>query len=1078
MNHLGKKGVSEIVGTVLLLAIAVTAFSVLAIYVYSNTSPSTAPPDLNLAGYLNEEQHIIIEHKGGDDATLEEVRLTIWKGEVDSATFYFNANGELVGDHGTFSGDDDGYWNLGEYIDINATAIFGNITHWQISAVVIDDASNSIIFSGVLQSGIVRTVSPVARFTYNPWDPKTQEIMVFNASQSYDPDGGQIITYQWDFGDGTGYAYGMIVIHRYTNSGTYNVTLTVTDDEGETGTATTGSGIGIPSPVNVTDNQPPVVNFTWSVDPDVDGTLNFFAVVSDPDGSIANASFEWNFGDGNSSSSQNPSHTYERSGDYTVTLIVTDEDGGVSSYETTVTVPNILPIAGFSVDRANITTASSVTFDGGSPYSYDKDGTIVNWTWDFENDSVIDAYGSTVTHLFSATGNYTVVLNVTDNEGGWTVYAKNITVYSPAEASPPRFLFVDNTPIGWESGIDNILSACESIMPASDYSWGKAIDQWTFTDDQYTSEDLRGENITDTVLNQFDIVIWSTGDFPGDGGGANQPPYNTMPNYWSTPMTEGGDDVSDHMREVEQHMNGNATAGTLLMCGTYAVRDLQDYQGNGVTQSEIDLGNVLGLIEPSGGIDYDSDWVPFSGRLGDDWFRGEPYTIQGTMIGVANTSSGQINIATLNITSPMYAYGLNKQSDSTFVYSLLANTSASEETLLHEDMETNPGWTTGGSQDEWDWGICRGGPGHANAHSGSRCYGTDMSGSSYNYNNNANCYVRTGYIDLTSASSATLEFYDWYALEGGEDYVRLQIYDGSWWHTIASFTGNQQSWTHKSYDLSSYVGQNIRIQWRLQSDSAIRYDGYYLDDVWVNATQSSMPSANFAIDATRGANRSIILGFDLNADEITPESRTNYLRNVLAWLAEGAGYTTEVWVNNDPPEGWLDNESHVDTIQAGIEAVPPGGTVYVIGTDNQVYEENVVVDKSIDLIGIDNPTIRASGTNVVTVQADWARIDGFTIEGDTVQNGIYIEDATRCTIINCTISTNISKMGVYLDSAHNNTIRNNTIQDGLYGIYADSSLGNTIRYNDISSNDGGIYLYQTSLTTVRDNTIHNNGNFG
>ncbi|HHF56514.1 MAG TPA: hypothetical protein ENL42_06350, partial [Thermoplasmatales archaeon] len=476
-----------------------------------------------------------------------------------------------------------------------------------------------------------------------------------------------------------------------------------------------------------------------------------------------------------------------------------------------------------------------------------------------------------------------------------------------------------------------------------------------------------------------------------------------------------------------------------------------------------------------GGIDYDPDWVSFSGRLGSDWFRGEPYHLQGTMVGVANTSSGQINIATLNITSPMDVYGLNKQSDSTFVYSLLANTSASEETLLHEDMETNPGWTTGGSQNEWEWGIPTYSNGPPSAHSGSQCYGTDLS---YKYNDDADCRVRTGYIDLTSASSATLEFYDWYALEGGEDYVRLQIYDGSWWHTIDSFTGSQQSWTHKSYDLSSYVGQNIRIQWRLESDWNIRYAGYYFDDVWVNATQSSMPNANFAIDATRGANRSIILGFDLNADEITHESRTNYLRNVLAWLAEGAGYTTEVWVNNDPPEGWLDNESHVDTIQAGINAVPPGGTVYVIGTDNQVYEENVVVDKSIDLIGIDNPTIRASGTNVVTVQADWARIDGFTIEGDTVQNGIYIEDATRCTIINCTISTNISKMGVYLDSAHNNTIRNNTIQDGLYGIYADYSLGNTIRYNDISSNDGGIYLYQTSLTTVRDNTIHNNGNFG
>lgn len=1087
------EAVSEIIGTILMLAIAVIIFSSLIVYVFSSANPSASPPDVNMVGYMGESYNSVVEHRGGDSIPIDNLKVIIWKGEEESMAFEGTSLQSIF--HDT---NDNSRWDVGDYISINCTSIFGSVTHWQISVAIIDKPSNSIIMSGILQQGILRTSPPVAMFTYNPWDPKTLEIMVFNASQSYDPDGGSIVTYKWDFNsDGTTDAYGMVVVHKYSTSGTYNVTLTVVDDEGQIGTASTSSsGVNVPPPVNVTDNQPPIVNFSWSVDPDIDGTISFVADVTDPDGNAENAFYSWNFGDGNSSSSKNPSHTYGRSGTYTVTLIVTDEDGGTSSYETTVTVPNILPIAGFSIDRANITTASSVTFDGGSPFSYDKDGEIVNWTWDFENDSVIDAYGSTVSHLFSVPGNYTVVLNVTDNEGGWTVYRKNITVYTPAEASPPRFLFVDNTPVPdlapgpWAggSGINNILAACQEIMPSGEYSWGKAIDQWTFVNDSaighgppyYTSPDMWGKNISDTVLNEFDIVIWSTGDFPGDGGHAN---WDGNANTWNTPLTEGYDDTSDHVYEIAQHLTGNVTAGTFLITGTYAARDLQNYPGNYINSDEEWLGNVLGLQEPTGGIHYDSDTVPYSGRVpggggsGYTYFSGKPYHVSGTLVGVANTSSGQLGIATLNITSPIDMYSLNKQSDSTFVYSLQPGGEQTQVTLLNEDMETDPGWSTGGSGNEWDWGICKGGPGYANAHSGSKCYGTDMSGSDYRYNNNANCYVRTGYIDLTSASSATLEFYDWYKIENGWDYVYLQVYDGSW-HTIASFTGNQQSWTHKSYDISSYVGSNIRIRWLLQSDVNTRYDGYYLDDVWVNATQQGIPSGYYAIDAVRGTNRSIILGFDLNADEITPESRTNYLRNVLAWLAEGAGYTTEVWVNNDPPEGWLDNESHVDTIQAGINAVPPGGTVYVIGTDNQVYEENVVVDKSIDLIGIDNPTIRASGTNVVTVQVDWAKIDGFNIEGDSAENGIYIEDATRCTIINCTISTNISKMDIYLSSSHNNTIRNNTLRGGLYGIYADHSLGNTILYNDINSNDGGIYLYQTSLTTIRDNIIHNNGNFG
>ncbi|HEC77372.1 MAG TPA: PKD domain-containing protein [Thermoplasmatales archaeon] len=1077
MKKLGNEGVSEIIGTILLLAIAVATFSVLAIYVFSSTSPSTPSPDLNLVAGINEEQHIIIEHKGGDELKLEKVRITIWKGEADSVSYSFNSNGELIGQYATFNDDGNKKWNIGEYIDINATGAFGNITRWQISAVVIDEESNSVVLSGVIKTGIVNIVPPVAIFTYAPFDPKIQEIVIFNASQSYDPDGGSIVTYKWDFNsDGTIDGYGVVVVHKYTTEGTYNVTLTVIDDEGQIGTAITGTGYDVPPPLVVSGNLPPQGDFEWYIDPSIDGTVDFISNVTDPDGEIV--SYFWNFGDGRTSTSPNPSHTYEHSGNYTVTLIVTDDNGGQAVIEGNVIVPNIRPQAGFSYSPANVTTSRTIYFDGGIPYSYDKDGTIVNWSWDFDNNSIIDAYGSTASHRFTEPGNYTIVLNVTDNDGGWDTYAKTIRVYPTASASPPRFLFVDNTPIGWDSGIDNLLTACQSIMPDSEYSYGKAIDQWTFTNDQYTSEDLRGENITDTVINQFDIVIWSCGDFPGDGGNAN---WDGDPNTWSTSMTEGYDDTSDHVYELAEHLTGNVTAGTLLLCGTYVARDLQDYPGNGAGSSEIWLGNVVGLIEPTGGIHYDPDWVPFSGRLGEDYFRGEPYYITGTLTGIINTSSGQSGVANLTITSPIPAYTLNKQSDPIFNYSLQGSGQQTEETIFDEDMETNPGWVTGGSQNEWDWGICKGGPGYANAHSGSRCYGTDMSGSDYRYNNNAYCYVRTGWIDLNDYTTVTLEFYDWYEIESGYDYVYLQVYDDdTWtWQTIDSFTGNQESWTYKSYDLSSYAGKSIRIRWLLDSDGSVRYDGYYLDDVVLKGTTSSMPSGYFAIDAERGRNRSIILGFDLNADEITPESRTNYLRNVLLWLAEGAGYTTEVWVNNDPPEGWLDEPDHLDSIQAGIGAVPPGGTVYVIGTDGQIYEENVVVNKSVNIIGIDNPTIRVGGSYAVKITVDWARIDGFNIEGENVQNGFYLENAARCTIINCNLSGSITNNGIYLFSSHNNTIRNNNIQNAQHGIYASWSLGNKIFNNTIhSTTQEGIYLYRSSLTLIRNNTIYNADNGG
>ncbi len=59
---------------------------------------------------------------------------------------------------------------------------------------------------------------------------------VFSGESSYDPDGGAIINYEWDFGDGETES-GMIVTHPYTTAGIYTVTLTVTDNQFQVGVA-------------------------------------------------------------------------------------------------------------------------------------------------------------------------------------------------------------------------------------------------------------------------------------------------------------------------------------------------------------------------------------------------------------------------------------------------------------------------------------------------------------------------------------------------------------------------------------------------------------------------------------------------------------------------------------------------------------------------------------------------------------------------------------------------------------------------------------------------------------------------
>jgi len=73
---------------------------------------------------------------------------------------------------------------------------------------------------------------PKANFFFEPLQPHVCDIITFNASSSV-PNGGFIVEFRWNFGDGSEVEFGMIVQHKYVKMGEYTVSLNVTDSEGE-----------------------------------------------------------------------------------------------------------------------------------------------------------------------------------------------------------------------------------------------------------------------------------------------------------------------------------------------------------------------------------------------------------------------------------------------------------------------------------------------------------------------------------------------------------------------------------------------------------------------------------------------------------------------------------------------------------------------------------------------------------------------------------------------------------------------------------------------------------------------------
>jgi serine protease len=124
--------------------------------------------------------------------------------------------------------------------------------------------------------------------------------------------------------------------------------------------------------------------------------------------------YRWDFGDGTYGSGASPSHVYTAGGTYTVTLVVNDGKQDSEPDETTAIIEEVNdpPVADAGPDQTAY-LGDEVVFDGSG--SYDIDDGIDSYIWNFGDGKT--GNGLTATHSYSASGQYTVTLEVTDTLG-------------------------------------------------------------------------------------------------------------------------------------------------------------------------------------------------------------------------------------------------------------------------------------------------------------------------------------------------------------------------------------------------------------------------------------------------------------------------------------------------------------------------------------------------------------------------------------------------------------------------------------------------------------------------------------
>jgi len=262
-------------------------------------------------------------------------------------------------------------------------------------------------------AGVSARAQVVANFTASPTSGCSPLVVSFTNTST-----GSNLSYSWNFGNSITSTLANPST-TYTSPGSYTVTL-----------VTTGTGGSSTKTATITVNPSPTVSFSATPTSGCAPLTVAFSNASTPN-MPGTTTYLWNFGNGQSSTAQNPSYTFTQAGTYNIALQVTNSGGCQTTVQQTgMITAHAKPTVGFSADTVVCGTPGTVQFvntsTGGAPLSY---------FWTFGNATTSTAAAPTAT--YTANGSYTVSLAVVTAAGCTDTLTKPayIDVVTPPTAS-------------------------------------------------------------------------------------------------------------------------------------------------------------------------------------------------------------------------------------------------------------------------------------------------------------------------------------------------------------------------------------------------------------------------------------------------------------------------------------------------------------------------------------------------------------------------------------------------------------------------------------------------------------------